>query len=150
MGLSRRKNEPRDPAKRAGTAQRVPARRPWLLLIIAAAAVVAAVVLLVKSRETETDGPHASRAGATDTTPGTSTAATREVAAPVAAPAPEKLVGKWQRTAGDYALDVRRIGAEGRADAAYFNPGPINVSRAEVKQDGGRLVLFVELRDVNY
>jgi hypothetical protein len=32
----------------------------------------------------------------------------------------------------------------------YSNPGPINVSRAEVKQEAGRLVLFVELRDVNY
>ena len=59
-------------------------------------------------------------------------------------------MGKWQRTDGDYALDVRRVGPDGRAEVTYSNPGPINVSRAEVKQDGGRLVLFVELRDVNY
>jgi uncharacterized protein (DUF2147 family) len=60
------------------------------------------------------------------------------------------LVGKWQRTDGDYALDIRRVGADGRAEATYSNPGPINVGRAEVKQDGNRLTLLVELRDVNY
>ena len=68
----------------------------------------------------------------------------------VGAATPEKLVGKWQRTDGDYALDVRRVGSDGRAEVAYSNPGPINVSRAEVKQDAGRLLLLVELRDVNY
>jgi hypothetical protein len=145
MSSRKRKNEHRGPAKRASTAERAPARRPWLMLIIAAAAVVAAVVLLVKSRDTETNRRDASAAGATDTTPGTS-AATREGAAPVAAPAMEKLVGKWQRTDGEYALDVRRVGSDGRAEVTYSNPGP----RAEVKQDGGRLALFVELRDVNY
>jgi uncharacterized protein (DUF2147 family) len=149
MSSRKRKNEARGPAKRAGTAQRAPARRPWAMLIIAAAAVVAAVVLVVKSREPETNRPDASRAGTTATSPGTS-AATREGATSVAAPAIEKLVGKWQRTDGDYALDVRRVGSDGRAEVTYSNPGPINVSRAEVKQDGGRLTLFVELRDVNY
>jgi hypothetical protein len=102
---------------------------------------IAAVVVVVKSRRTETDPPHASSAGGTGGTP---------TITPATAPVPEKLVGKWQRTDGDYALDVRRVWPDGRAEVAYANPGPINVSRAEVKEDAGRVVLVVELRDVNY
>ena len=59
-------------------------------------------------------------------------------------------MGKWQRTDGDYALEIRRVHADGRVEATYANPGPINVSRAEVKREGDRLTLLVELRDVNY
>jgi hypothetical protein len=35
-------------------------------------------------------------------------------------------------------------------DAAYFNPQPINVAKAEASQGGGMLSVFIELRDVNY
>jgi len=35
-------------------------------------------------------------------------------------------------------------------DAAYFNPRPINVSRAEASRDGAGIKVFIELRDVNY
>ena len=151
MGARRpRKNDARNPDKRAGAAQRAPARRPWFLLMVAAAAVVAAVVVFVNSREADPNRPQASPAGAAETTPPTTAPVANEGGARVAAPTPQRLLGKWQRTDGDYALDVRRIGAEGRAEVAYFNPGVINVSRAEVKQDGSRLVLSVELRDVNY
>ena len=34
--------------------------------------------------------------------------------------------------------------------AAYFNPQPINVSRAEASQEGEATKVFIELRDVNY
>src|SRR5688572_5822875 len=105
MGSRKRKNEPRDPAKRAGTAQRAPARTPRLLLLLAVAAVVAAVVVLVKSRESPR--PQGPAAGATESTPPTTAPATEEGVAPAAAPAPEVLVGKWQRMDGDYALDIR-------------------------------------------
>src|SRR5687768_15145599 len=148
MSSRKRKHEPRDPAKRAGTAQRAPARPSWLLLLLALAAVVAAVVLLVKSGDSSR--PQASPAGATETGPPTTAPATGRAVAPAAVPAPEVLVGRWQRTDGDYALDIRRVHADGRAEVAYSNPGPINVSRAEVRQEGTRRTLFVELRDVNY
>ena len=39
---------------------------------------------------------------------------------------------------------------EGSVQASYFNPRPINVSRAEVGRTDGSLTVFVELRDVNY
>jgi hypothetical protein len=35
-------------------------------------------------------------------------------------------------------------------NAAYFNPQPINVAKAEALQGGGTVSVFIELRDVNY
>ena len=51
----------------------------------------------------------------------------------VAKPNPlfEKLMGRWERTDGDYALELRSVDAEGKFDAGYFNPGKINVERAQ-------------------
>jgi hypothetical protein len=80
------------------------------------------------------------------------------VPAPTSAPAPappaassfEKLVGRWQREDGGYILDVRSISPEGKADAAYYNPNPITVARAEALHEGDALTLFVELRGANY
>jgi hypothetical protein len=114
------------------------------LLLLAVIAVAAAVFVLVKSPDTPPQRPPAA---ATDPPPPATAPTT--VGSAKAAP-PEALVGRWQRTDGDYALDIRRVRSDGQAEAAYFNPGPINVSRAEVKQDGSRLILFVELRDVDY
>jgi len=62
----------------------------------------------------------------------------------------ERLVGRWLRPDGGYVLEIRRAQAGGRLDAAYLNPRPINVSRAEWRREGGRLRVFIELRDVNY
>ena len=38
----------------------------------------------------------------------------------------------------------------GKMDAGYFNPRPINVSRAEASQEGTMIKVFIELRDANY
>ena len=35
-------------------------------------------------------------------------------------------------------------------NAAYFNPQPINVAKADASQDGETIHIFIELRDVNY
>ena len=35
-------------------------------------------------------------------------------------------------------------------DAAYFNPKPIHVARAEASRSGAAIKVFIELRDVNY
>lgn len=67
-----------------------------------------------------------------------------------AAPAFERLVGRWMRTDGGYALEVRAIDAQGRVDAAYLNPRPIHVEQALATRAGGTLTLFVELQDTNY
>src|SRR5262245_5618222 len=62
----------------------------------------------------------------------------------------ERLVGRWQRTDGPYVVEIRHGEANGRLDVAYFNPRPINVSRADWRREGEQLRLFIELRDANY
>ena len=47
-------------------------------------------------------------------------------------------------------LRLRDIKEDGSLKAAYFNPRPINVSRAELERKDGKISLLVELRDVNY
>ena len=65
-------------------------------------------------------------------------------------PDPQRLVGRWARPDGGYVLELRDVKNEGSVQASYFNPRPINVSRAEVGRTDGALTVFVELRDVNY
>ena len=72
-----------------------------------------------------------------------------KVTAPAAAD-PLKLAGKWIRTDGGYVLELSDIGFSGTLTASYFNPRPINVSRAAWRLEEGFVVVYVELRDVNY
>jgi hypothetical protein len=62
----------------------------------------------------------------------------------------QRLVGRWLRPDGGYILEIRHAQTDGRLEAAYLNPRPINVARAEWHRKEGRLQVFVELRDVNY
>jgi len=62
----------------------------------------------------------------------------------------EVLKGRWQRPDGGYILQIRTIDGGGKVDAGYFNPRPINVSRAEATEEGGKMKVFVELRDTGY
>lgn len=61
-----------------------------------------------------------------------------------------KLPGKWLRPDGGYILEIRSVAPDGKLDAAYLNPRPINVAKAEAYQAGGSIKVFIELRDVNY
>jgi hypothetical protein len=65
-------------------------------------------------------------------------------------PAFGKLTGRWQRPDGGYIIEVRNVESGGRMNAAYFNPRPINVAKAEASQDGESINVFIELRDANY
>ena len=67
-----------------------------------------------------------------------------------AAPNWDVLRGKWQRPDGGYIIDIRTVDGSGVLNAAYFNPNPINVATARATSDGGRLKVYVELRDKNY
>jgi len=111
-----------------------PRRKLFVALgILAGLAIVVVVLLVVKSgRETE-----------------------RKSAAPAITPRAQEqntqsLIGSWMRTDGGYIIAVRRVDPEGRVDAAYFNPRPINVSRAEAVVKGKTARLFIELRDEGY
>lgn len=62
-----------------------------------------------------------------------------------------KLVGRWQRTDAEYVIEVKSCEAgTGRMEAAYFNPNPIHVAKAEAKVEGGKTQVFVELQDTGY
>jgi hypothetical protein len=71
-------------------------------------------------------------------------------AAPGARPGLQTLVGRWLRPDGGYVLEISGVATNGALQAAYFNPKPIHVARAEASQDATSTRVFVELRDVNY
>jgi hypothetical protein len=60
------------------------------------------------------------------------------------------LKGRWMRPDGGYVIDIKAIDANGKMQAAYFNPSPINVSVAAAAVEGTTVKVFIELRDVNY
>lgn len=65
----------------------------------------------------------------------------------------QKLLGNWQRTDADYAIEIRLVNPDGVADARYFNPfnqRSINVARATLLEQGGAAEFFMELRDEGY
>ncbi len=61
-----------------------------------------------------------------------------------------KLAGRWQRTDGGYIIELKNPSADGKIDAAYFNPNPIHVGRAGWQNNAGKIIVTVELQDVNY
>ena len=61
-----------------------------------------------------------------------------------------RIAGKWLRPDGGYVLELSDVKPEGKLKAAYFNPRPINVAKAEWRSVDDRIQVFVELRDVNY
>ena len=60
------------------------------------------------------------------------------------------LVGRWERPDGGYILEIKSVDDGGKVDAAYFNPGPINVARAAAMRDKGTNKVFVVLSDQGY
>ena len=67
-----------------------------------------------------------------------------------AAAAKRRLMGRWLRPDGGYVLELREAAHGQGVEALYFNPRPIHVGQAAVRQEGGAISVFVELRDVNY
>ena len=58
--------------------------------------------------------------------------------------------GRWQRPDGGYIIEIKNIDRVGKMEAAYFNPRPIHVAKANAARDGNTTKIFIELRDVNY
>lgn len=74
--------------------------------------------------------------------------------APVVAtePSPQlkRLLGSWERPDGGYVLTLRKVDAQGKLEATYANPSPINVEQAQAITEQGITRVFVVLRDANY
>jgi hypothetical protein len=62
----------------------------------------------------------------------------------------QRLIGRWLRPDGGYVIDIRQVGSDGKLQAAYYNPRPINISRAQAKGQGGDIHIFIELWDEGY
>ena len=60
------------------------------------------------------------------------------------------LKGRWLRPDGGYVIEVKAIDDSGKMEAAYLNPKPINVSKAQATQEGTATKVFIELRDTGY
>lgn len=60
------------------------------------------------------------------------------------------LLGRWQRSDGGYIIEVRRIHADGRIEAGYYNPRPINVGGARASISAEKIMIELELRDRGY
>jgi hypothetical protein len=60
------------------------------------------------------------------------------------------LIGRWLRPDGGYIIEIRSISADGKMDADYLNPRPINVARAEASWKNGNQEVFIELQDTGY
>ena len=132
--MSASKSKKKSRKERIGRRRSAPKRKLFVFLgILAGLAIVVVVLLVVKSgRETKGRFPE----------PVTTPRAQE--------PNTQRLIGNWVRTDGGYIISVRSVGPEGRVDAAYFNPRPINVSRAEAVVKGKTARLFIELRDEGY
>jgi hypothetical protein len=61
-----------------------------------------------------------------------------------------KLPGRWERTDGGYIIDIKSVEPNGAMIAAYLNPRPIRIVRAEAVRHGAAAKIMIELRDVNY
>lgn len=65
-------------------------------------------------------------------------------------PDANRLIGRWSRPDGGYIIEIRNIDSKGLADAVYFNPRPIHVSKAVAARRDNALEFFMELRDEGY
>ncbi len=54
------------------------------------------------------------------------------------------------RPDGGYTLLIKAVNDDGSIDAEYFNPNPINVSKAQVSNESDKVNILVELRDIGY
>lgn len=61
-----------------------------------------------------------------------------------------KILGEWLRTDSDYMIKIAAVNDDGLLLAQYFNPNPINVSKAEWSSSDGFIKIYLELRDENY
>jgi uncharacterized protein (DUF2147 family) len=60
------------------------------------------------------------------------------------------LKGRWVRPDGGYIIAITNVDGSGKMEAAYYNPKPINVSKAQATREGGVIKVFIELRGPGY
>jgi hypothetical protein len=102
---------------------------------------IAAIIFLYHLRHTDSHQANASK---------TQESSSEKVALPLKNDQFGNLIGRWRRVDGGYIIDIRRIGANGQMDVAYYNPKSIHISRAEASLKKEAQYIFIELQDVGY
>ena len=125
-------------SRRGATGNR--SRVAWVWISVVVVAVVAGVVWRVGGSRSESAAPLGAEAMSETAPP----------APAVTAADAQGLTGRWVRTDSPYVLEIVSTAEDGGLVAAYYNPRPINVSRAAFRVVDGTFEVFVELRDVNY
>ena len=59
------------------------------------------------------------------------------------------LIGEYAKFSRSF-VQIRSEEIRGKVDAGYYNPRPVNVSRAHASKPGAELQVFIELRDTGY
>ena len=140
MGRQNRKDR-----RERGRLVNVPGRTPvgpWLVGGVAVGAVVLAVYLATRP-------PAGAPSTASSSNPPTPSNAVASSATETR-PQFRRLLGRWLRPDGGYVLDFKHVEDNGKLEAAYLNPRPIFVSRAEATRETNTTKVFVELQDVGY
>jgi hypothetical protein len=135
MNKKHRQERPSGKSQARAAKRRMNSHMITLLLIVTI--ITAGALFLLRGRQTvaQSSAPQATK---------------ESVAAPEAKAEFDRLKGRWQRPDGGYVLEIREIDGSGKMDAGYFNPRPINISRAEASQEGTTTQVFIELRGTNY
>jgi hypothetical protein len=135
MGKNNRRGKPNGKSQAQAARQRIYTHMVTLLLILAVITGTAFWVFHGKETGAQSAGPAMPQ---------------ESVATPEIKGGFDRLKGRWLRPDGGYVIEIREIDNRGKMVAAYFNPRPINVSRAEAAQEGTTTTVFIELRDTNY
>jgi hypothetical protein len=113
------------------------------VLLLALACVAVGIAFWLQNKDAATDSP----ASGQETAHPTPAAASKDLLPEAER---QKLVGRWRRSDANYVLEIRAVAADGQIEAAYLNPRPIHVSKAQATLDSGKTTAMVELRDRLY
>lgn len=65
----------------------------------------------------------------------------------------EKLVGRWNRTDGNYILEIIPVKKSKTVRVAYYNPKPIHIAQTKITSQNkviGAIKIFIKLQDKGY
>jgi len=59
-------------------------------------------------------------------------------------------LGKWQRSDGNYTIELSNIKTDSTVEATYLNPNPIHIAETRWKVNDGYFYFFIKLDDEGY
>ena len=137
----KRKNSKSGSREASATGKRKPSWVSWILAGLAVSVAIAGIFLLVRGQNPGTKDSQRAAGSASGRRTQKTTAERPDFGG---------LLGKWIRPDGGYIISVQSVDPDGRVDAGYFNPRPINVSRAQASPEGQTVKLFIELQAAGY